>query len=291
MKYSPSSINCYYTCPRKFYYNYVKKIRGASSLPMVKGSVVHKVLELFFIKYNKNLKKHILNIFEKEWKKTDLSKFEEKDIENSYNESLLILKSFVNKFNDKINILLATKKIQGESHGFYLLRPKFRELRINDEELNMVGIIDRVDSGFGEGLTITDYKTGSMYAGFLPDDIRRQMSIYALLYYRKEKVAPKYIFVEWLRYGERFPILVTPSMLKYAENTIKQIKTVTKSISKKDYPKTESDYCFKFCDVCDYCTGKKVEKEEQKDLKEIFLKDDEKKNTKKSKESREKSKD
>ena len=48
MLYSPSSILTYKQCPRKFYYQYVEKLPTKKSFALVRGSIVHSVIEDFF---------------------------------------------------------------------------------------------------------------------------------------------------------------------------------------------------------------------------------------------------
>ena len=45
---SPSSINTYFQCPRKYYYIYNMKLKTSPSIHLVRGLVAHKVLENFF---------------------------------------------------------------------------------------------------------------------------------------------------------------------------------------------------------------------------------------------------
>ncbi len=64
---SPSKINTFHKCPRDFYYTYVEKRKTEPSIHLVKGSVVHKVLEDFYRKYNPNPKKLLSELFKKTW--------------------------------------------------------------------------------------------------------------------------------------------------------------------------------------------------------------------------------
>ena len=45
---SPSSINTFKQCPRKYYYVYVKKLETLPSIHLIRGKIVHSVLEDFF---------------------------------------------------------------------------------------------------------------------------------------------------------------------------------------------------------------------------------------------------
>ena len=45
---SPSSINMYKQCARKYFYRYLKRLPTKPSIHLVRGSVAHKVLEDFY---------------------------------------------------------------------------------------------------------------------------------------------------------------------------------------------------------------------------------------------------
>ncbi|MBT5924231.1 hypothetical protein HOH30_00735 [Candidatus Woesearchaeota archaeon] len=45
---SPSSINTFKQCKRKYYYNYIKKLPGVPNIHQVRGNMVHTILENFY---------------------------------------------------------------------------------------------------------------------------------------------------------------------------------------------------------------------------------------------------
>src|SRR3989338_2266955 len=73
---SPSSINTYKQCPRKYYYQYMKKLPTKASIHLVRGKLSHSVLEDFFKinasiitaeNYSYLLKILINDLFKKHW--------------------------------------------------------------------------------------------------------------------------------------------------------------------------------------------------------------------------------
>ena len=60
---SPTSINTYHKCPREFFYSYIEKQKMKPNIALVKGSVIHSVLENFYRGYKPNLKKEIKSLF------------------------------------------------------------------------------------------------------------------------------------------------------------------------------------------------------------------------------------
>jgi len=45
---SPTSIACYFECPRKFFYRFIRGIEEKPRPSMIRGKIVHRVLEHFF---------------------------------------------------------------------------------------------------------------------------------------------------------------------------------------------------------------------------------------------------
>src|SRR3989338_2430314 len=74
---SPSSINTYRQCPRKYYYQYIMKLPVSDSIHTIRGHVVHSVLETFFVAgpdglsssdYSLALSQRLLHSFNTEWR-------------------------------------------------------------------------------------------------------------------------------------------------------------------------------------------------------------------------------
>src|SRR3989338_3540465 len=73
---SPSSINLYNQCPRKYYYSYIEKLPTKPNIYLVRGKIVHSILEEFFNlgtelfeedMYEDKLLVWILHLFKKHW--------------------------------------------------------------------------------------------------------------------------------------------------------------------------------------------------------------------------------
>jgi len=275
---SPSAINSYFKCPREFYYNYIEKIKVPQNIHLVKGSVVHKVLELFFKESQKDGLSFIRNTFKQEWKKTIE---DNKSIELSKKELLIhkkdafnMLNTYYDSYKRKVDNLIDCEKAENEEHAFYLLRPKFRELWVEWQEneageLHTGGYIDRVDTDFNGVTTIMDYKTSSKFGVGLPEDYRRQVSLYGFLYEKQKGKTPDFVGINFLRYGEEYLIEVTPSMMKHARNSIKYVWDNTRTTNIEDYNKKESNLC-KYCQFYNHCN--KQEEFEKSQTKERLIK-------------------
>lgn len=265
---SPSSINTYRRCPRQYYYSYILKIPTRPSIHLLKGSIIHRVLENLFLKYKtSDLKGEAFELLDKFWNVKCL-KLDEKEEEKEKDDSRRIISRAVYEMKKTMSDIIFAGKAENDRHAFYLLRPKFKEKRYFCERLNIAGIIDRIDKDFEGNIILGDYKTGGKYGITLDEDYKRQLGIYALMYKECEGITADWICVRFIRYGETYYIEVTPSLLKFAENEIKEIHSLTKSDEIEEYPQKESKLC-SYCDFQDVCVGERDVKSDQK-LLEAF---------------------
>jgi len=255
---SPTCINSYFRCPKQYFYSYIAKLELKPSIHLVKGTIMHTTLEYFYKKYESNLRINMLKIFEDTWTKNgsrlkilDLS---EEQLTKEKLDCVNMLDTYLFNLERKIKVLVESGKAETESHAFHLVKPKFRELKIEDEELHCKGFIDRIDEDFNNFLTLGDYKTSSKYGIGLGEDYRRQMAIYALLYERHAKRMPDFLAVIFLRYGETLLLEVSPSTLKYARDAIEYTYAKTRSTNIEDYPLKENSLC-RWCNFFSICNG------------------------------------
>jgi len=173
----------------------------------------------------------------------------------------------------KMTGLIISGKAENEQHAFFLTKPKFRELYVKDDNLNIRGYIDRVSEDYNGVITLGDYKTSSRYGIGLPDDYKRQLSIYALLYNNDKGIMADFVSIIFLRYGEEVLLEVTPSVLKYARDIIDYVWDKTRSADVKDYPKKEGRLC-RWCAFQDVCS-EKINRDKNKSvekLKKVLIK-------------------
>jgi len=275
---SPSSIITWLRCPREFYYNYVERLPTPLNKHLIKGNIVHKVLELFYKRYVKDLKNHIIALLNKEWN----NKKEEWDSLDMTEKELITEKADCKKMLDlhylllelKIEGLIISGKVENQQHAFHLLKPKFKELWLEDKELNLCGLIDRLHTDWNGDITIGDYKTSSKFGIGIKDEYEIQCSIYALLLKRCKNILANYTSIIFLRYGEEVRTRVTPDQIKMALDTVKLIGEKTKTKDIKDYPMNQGKFC-KYCSRFGLCSGiKDLEDDKRRDkaLKEFLKK-------------------
>jgi len=255
---SPTSINSWFKCPREYFYNYIAKLKISPTIDLIKGSVVHKVLELFFSEYRENPLNWITETFETEWIKiindTPELVIEPTELSNNKTDALDMILDYYYLHQRKLDSLVKSGKAENERHAFHLTKPKFRELFVEDKELKVRGYIDRLNIDFNGVVTIGDYKTSKKFGIGLSDDYKRQLSIYSLLYKNLKCTMPDFASIIFLRYGEEFLLEITPSVLKQARDTILFVRDKTRSTDIVEYPVKEGTLC-KWCAFQHYCSG------------------------------------
>jgi len=256
---SPSSINTLFKCPRKWYYNYIVKLPTKINIHLLKGSAVHYVLEnIFNFKVNEKswseIKVYAKQLLDARWAATKSLDMPEKELEMHYNDALDMTNAFVDRLDLQLKALINIGKAKGFFHGFQLLKPTFRELRLKDDQLNVAGFVDTIQEDFDGQVTIVDYKTSHKYKNTLSEDYKRQLAIYGLLYYRMNGKMPEYLCINYLRFGESFYIINTPSFMQYAKMEILRARNqiVNAGEDKSKFPKNETPLC-NWCDFQDHC--------------------------------------
>lgn len=270
---SPTSINAYYKCPLQYFLSYIAKIKMKANINLIKGNVVHSSLDDFFKVYRRNLKEHMEKLLEKHWTKNAKNLIEtelpQDKLDIAKKDCSNILTEYYEGFKRKLNAFVETGIAENESHAYYLTKPKFREKFLEDKTLHCCGYLDRITEDFNNVLTLADYKTSKKYGVGLPEDYKRQLAIYSLLYANQEKRTPDFASVIFLRFGEEYLLEVTPSLLKYARDSITDVYGKTRSASVDDYPKKEGNLC-RWCDFKDICDGKE---DWEKTIREQKMKD------------------
>ncbi len=253
---SPSSINTYFECPRKYFYKYIKKIPTKPNIYRIRGKIIHSVLEDFFSldpsklsnsSFVCEIKVVMLEDFKRKWLsfKNEFSKL---DLSNEklsmfYEDSKRMIANFLDYYLEKLNEML---KHYSLIKGFQLLVPK-RELYLESKRFNVRGYIDALYEG--EKTRIIDYKTSS--TDELREEYKRQLAIYSLLYRESYGKLPDEVGIHFLLYSLKL-IPVTPSLVKLGEKACEFVHSRTGSGNIQDYPKGDHPLCKWSSGECDY---------------------------------------
>ena len=253
---SPSSINTYKQCPRKYYYNYIEELETKPSIYLIRGNIMHSVLENFFKVDPKNLSENHYDfelktiaheLLNKLWneKKEELEKLElgNAKLEFYLRESRNMLDNWLNLFINKL-------KKEGGVDGFIKLTPE-TEVYFESKDHMVRGYVDAIHVIDGK-INIIDYKTSK--SDELRDEYKLQLAIYALMYHEKHGKMPHRAGVDFLRHGEKF-IDVDQELLDLAKTETELIQKNTQGDKKEDYKLKPSRLC-NWCDFYSSCFPK-----------------------------------
>lgn len=225
---SPTEINNYEQCQRRFYYSFIEEIKTPPTEEMLLGSAAHKVLERFF----KEVK-----LPNKYWQTPMWKKFYDicftTDKERR-DEVADLCERYIKKIEQQIIDLLEDEKADCPQMALNFVKPKFSELKLTNEKYKMVGYADEVlHDKFKNRIGIIDYKTSKQSKHESHTDKKRQLMFYAYMY--PENV--DFVANEFLRTGDRYIYEVTIDELKKAEDTVKKVRNkVTETQNIEDYP-------------------------------------------------------
>ncbi len=276
LRLSPSSIITYMRCPREFYYSYIKRLPTPLNIHLIKGTLVHTVLEKFFGKhfrpdfevFSEELFYEAFKEKEEDWMSLKLS---EEENSQHQEDCLNMIRLYMLQLRLKIDFLKQIGKVKGDRHGFYTLRPKLKEVWLEDKELGLCGYIDRIHTDWDGKVTIGDYKTSSRYGIGMKSEYELQDGLYALLYKRCKNKMADYASIIYLRYGEEVMTRVTPDLVNHALKTVQFVRDNTKTKEIENYQKKECNFC-KWCNWFKICSGiqdKEQELKMEKTIKEL----------------------
>ncbi|MBI5880914.1 PD-(D/E)XK nuclease family protein [archaeon] len=263
---SPSSINLYKQCPRRYFYQYILKYPTKENIHTVRGNVVHEALEKFFDidtdaakigkeNYHKEFSSYMKRLFDACWSNAS-PRFQRlglasESLEHYQTDSMQMLANWLNHFFEDIK--KETDKNISFDVAFQKLKPISLEKEYKDNDLMVRGFIDVVHQD-GEDIILMDYKTSK--SSEMKEEYLLQLGIYATLYEKEHGKYPKKVGL-WFLKDKPVVINVTPKLIKDALFEVEQIHIATDTEKISEYPKKESGLC-KFstgqCDFYDICT-------------------------------------
>ncbi|MFQ5474964.1 MAG: RecB family exonuclease [Candidatus Nanoarchaeia archaeon] len=260
---SPSSINTFKQCPRRYYYQYIKKLPTYPNIYTVRGNIVHSALERFFeinpdtidpSDFKPELASYLSNLFEAFWRKRDseLNRYTKSPDQKKifYDESRMMLGNWLNSFFDRLKEEMNDLSF---AEAFDKIKPVKVEVEYRSEKHSVRGFIDVIEENDGE-IKLVDYKTSKVKKR-ISKEYKLQLSIYALLYKEKHGVLPSKVSIWFLRGSEEI-LPVDEQMVKDAAFEIEQIHFATESSAISDYKTNITPLC-KWsngqCDFYDFC--------------------------------------
>lgn len=159
-RYSASRINNYLSCPLQFYYQYVLGLQEKEDLldepqaPHI-GNFIHELLEETFSKF-----KGKEPLIDKKFEKYFFGRMEEKfanDLARRMKTDSFLLKKII---KNRLQRFLDNERERNVARIICLEEKRRDEIFINNEQIEFVYTVDRIDEMPDESLIIIDYKTG-----------------------------------------------------------------------------------------------------------------------------------
>ncbi len=253
---SPSSINTYRQCPRKYYYQYVLRLETKQNVHQVRGNIAHSVLDSFFdiepaelneSNYEEKLRQRVQQLLLLHWRKSEqeLAKLQLNMDQRSFyfEETLLMLMNWTNHIVEQLQM------VEGNSvaEKFQLLTP-IREKKFESETFAVQGFVDAIHQQ-GDDVHIIDYKTNANFE--ITEEQRLQLAIYALLYHEKFGKMPSKAGIFFLRSKLKM-MPIDESLIDFAKREIKDIHQKTQSTDIIDYPRHVGPLCKWSSGQCDF---------------------------------------
>lgn len=236
MKLSPSALEAFSDCPKRYEYSYVFKIKTPSTQSLSFGDSIHNTLRdcyRFLMDGKKMPEKDIKKILKNNWVCDGyLNKTE---IDRAYQKGLSAIK----------------KILQTDSEIPLSIEKKF-ELKINDC-CNLSGRIDKIIQ-YNNYLEIIDYKTGDSRKKN-PSEITKNLPlwIYALAIGEKNKISKIKLTLHYVLENKKISRDISEKKLAEKKEKIYSLCTEIFNASQtRNYPATPSKFS------CGYCSYKSI---------------------------------
>jgi len=257
---SPSSINTFKQCPRKYYYHYIEKLPTFPSIHTVRGNIAHSCLEDFYdidistfnednhdLKFKEAIQKLLIHQWNAYKGKLSSLNLNQDQIRFYFEETMLMLMNWTNQFVEKIKKIMKDKNMSLQE-AFQYLTP-VREMQYKSDNYSVRGFIDAIRH-LEDEVHIIDYKTNSSFE--MKDSIKLQLAIYSLLYFEKHGKIPSKVGIFFLRHKLKL-MNVDEELLNLARQEIELVHNHTSACEHiSDYPKKITPLCKWKTGQCDF---------------------------------------
>jgi len=263
MNTSYSALDTYLTCPRKYKYQVIDRIKAPKSKEQFFGTLIHNTLKLVHTPgiLSPTLEQ-ALDFYSKNWNAEVFSDVTEERA--AFAQGVSILQDYYKK-NDptKTNIVDLESRFQVEIG--------------NDEKHIVSGIIDRIDKT-GDGFEIIDYKTARKLPSQDKVDNDLQLSIYLAGFLKRypkeaENIDKIKVSLYYLKHGVKLTSARTLEQVKKSEELVLDLIGEIQSASRRTkFDPVISGLCdwCAYQNICPMWTHKFRDKQEKIEIEKII---------------------
>ncbi len=236
---SPSRASQFKTCPQQFKFANVDKIKEPTNLVQAKGTTVHQALEdLYDLPSDERTPEVLYDLFRKAWSNVrgndeHINLFDSLEEEREWGQ-------------EGLNLLHNYLKLENPQ-SFEPLEQE-RWVRGSIEDLNLRGILDRMDQDSSGNLIIVDYKSGKAPMAKYKEPRFFALKLYALLIRDELGVTPKELKLIYLKNSTIHTLKVNDLMLDEARSEILKIwEDIKRAFEENNFPATKNALCKDWC--------------------------------------------
>ena len=240
---SPSRASQFKTCPKQFKFANIDKIKEPTTEVQAKGTTVHQALEdLFDLKADERNTEKLHNLFREAWTKVR---------GNDEHHNLFSSVEEEREWGlDGLKLLNNYMSIEDPTSFEPLERERW--VRGSIEDLNLRGILDRMDRNNKGELVIVDYKSGKAPLAKYKEPRFFALKLYALLIQKELGEMPSELKLIYLKNSTIHTLKVTQDSLDQVKIEVLEIwNNIKKAFETNEFPATKNT-------LCDWCYYKPI---------------------------------
>jgi putative RecB family exonuclease len=240
---SPSRASQFKTCPKQFKFANIDKIKEPTTEVQAKGTTVHQALEdLFDLKPDERSTEKLHNLFREAWTKVR---------GNDEHHNLFSSVEEEREWGlDGLKLLNNYMSIEDPTSFEPLERERW--VRGSIEDLNLRGILDRMDRNNKGELVIVDYKSGKAPLAKYKEPRFFALKLYALLIQKELGEMPSELKLIYLKNSTIHTLKVNQDSLDQVKIEVLEIwNNIKKAFETNEFPATKNT-------LCDWCYYKPI---------------------------------